>query len=157
MSSTIDTYAAAAAIYFTIPVTIIVILIISCFYGFRLNILDYILSFFQNLYSVIFKIKSSTEKIDSRLSLPMASLKFDYVTSRLMINGIGRVPLAVDIVCKYELPAPTWYSRNQHYDCRLSTSKNVIQLQGDKGCIFSDTNIKPESPEEYWVFFVTFK
>ena len=136
------------AIYFTVPVAILVILITTFVYGFRVNILDYILYFFQDLYSIIFIFKSNNNKkkktgdINLRKALPIANLRFDYLTSKLLISGIGKEPLSVDIVCKYELPAPTWYSRNQQYDCRLSTSKNVIQMQQNKGCVFSDANVK---------------
>lgn len=129
------------AIYFTIPVAALVIFVTTCFYGFRLNILDYLLSFLQNIYAAVF-VKNSRNNADASKPLPMASLKFDYNTKNLVVEGIGKVPLFVDVVCKYELPAPTWYSRRQQYDCRLSTSKNVIQIQQNKGCVFSDANVK---------------
>ena len=129
------------AIYFTVPVAVMVIFMTTCFYGFRLNILDYTLSFFQNIYAAVF-IKNTRSDADVNKPLPMASLKFDYSTKNLLVEGIGKVPLFVDVICKYELPAPTWYSRRQQYDCRLSTSKNVIQIQQNKGCVFSDANVK---------------
>ena len=50
------------AIYFTVPVAILVILITTFVYGFRVNILDYILYFFQDLYSIIFIFKSNNNK-----------------------------------------------------------------------------------------------
>ena len=65
------------AIYFTVPVAVMVIFMTTCFYGFRLNILDYTLSFLQDIYAAIF-IKNTRLDAGANKPLPIASLKFDY-------------------------------------------------------------------------------
>ena len=75
---------------------------------------------------------------DSNKPVPESYLTFDFAHSKLILRGITSAPLLIDIVCTYELPASSWYQVRPRFECRLSTSNNVVHNKEKKGCIFGD-------------------
>ena len=79
------------------------------------------------VWRFMFEPRKRSFVIDASEPFSTPYLKFDPLHSKLLLNGISSAPLHVDIVCVYELPASSWYQVRPHFECRLSTSKNIVQ------------------------------
>eukprot|EP00945_MAST-04E_sp_MAST-4E-sp1_P007249 g7249.t1 len=104
----------------------------------------YPLDFLQWLWNSLYKrcVGPPARKKRGR-NMRGAGLTFDPDSKTMLLHGIAaNSDLSMDVVCTYELPTKTWYNVRPKFQCRLSTSKHILCLKGNKGCEFSDDIVK---------------